>query len=102
MCIRFQGGLEILHTEGRDSASISAQCVPSFACCRGRQAHVQMKADVYVKSSYLDAEAVERAMLRYCASVEETVAELLDRYGSEATICVLPEGPMTIPYVVGD
>jgi len=66
------------------------------------QAQVQMKADVYVKSSYLNAEAVERAMLRHCASVEETVATLLDRYGSEATICVLPEGPMTIPYVVGD
>lgn len=66
------------------------------------QAQVQMKADVYVKSSYLDAETVERAMLRHCASVEETVADLLGRYGPEATICVLPEGPMTIPYVAGD
>jgi len=66
------------------------------------QANVQMKADVYVRSTYLDAETVERAMLRHCASVEETVAGLLDRYGPEATICVLPEGPMTIPYVAGD
>ena len=66
------------------------------------QAQVQMKADVYVKSLYLGAEAVERAMLRPCASVEETVAGLLDRYGPDATICVLPEGPMTIPYVAAD
>ena len=64
------------------------------------QAQVQMKADVYVKSAYLDAEAVERAMLNPCKSVEDTVATLLDRYGPEATICVLPEGPMTIPCVV--
>jgi len=65
------------------------------------QAQIQMKADVYVKSSYLDAETVERAMLRPCDSVEETVAALMDRYGPGATICVLPEGPMTIPYVAG-
>jgi hypothetical protein len=25
--------------------------------------------------------------------------ELLDAYGPQASICVLPEGPMTIPYV---
>jgi nickel-dependent lactate racemase len=64
------------------------------------QAQVQMKADVYVKSAYLDAEAVERAMLNPCTSVENTVATLLDRYGPEATICVLPDGPMTISCVV--
>lgn len=63
------------------------------------QAQVQMKADVYVKSSYLDAETVKSAMLIPCNSVEETVAGLLDHYGPEATICVLPEGPMTIPHL---
>ena len=63
------------------------------------QAQVQMKADVYVKSAYLDVETVQRAMLYPCTTVEETVAILLDRYGPEATVGVLPEGPMTIPYV---
>ena len=63
------------------------------------QAQIQLKADVYVKSSYLDAGTRERAMLRPCTSVEDTVGTLLDRYGPEASICVLPEGPMTIPYV---
>jgi hypothetical protein len=27
------------------------------------------------------------------------VAELLQKYGPDATICVLPEGPQTIPYL---
>ena len=63
------------------------------------QAQIQLKADVYVKSSYLDAGTIESAMLRPCTSVEETVGTLLDSYGPEAKICVLPEGPMTIPYV---
>ncbi len=63
------------------------------------QAQVQLKADVYVKSDYLDADALRSVMLHPCESVEGTVAHLLQRYGPDATICVLPEGPMTIPYV---
>jgi nickel-dependent lactate racemase len=63
------------------------------------QAQVQSRADVYVKSS-LKAADVEGAMLRVCDSVEKTVAQLMERYGPDATICVLPEGPMTIPYLV--
>ncbi len=63
------------------------------------QAQIQMRADVYVKSSCLDEETIRGAMLLPCTSVEETVETLLQRYGPDATICVLPEGPMTIPYV---
>ncbi len=63
------------------------------------QAQVELMADVYVKSSHLDRETIEQALLRSCSSVEETVESLLQKYGPEATICVLPEGPMTIPYV---
>lgn len=65
------------------------------------QAQVQMKADVYVKSDYLDADTLRSVMLHPCESIEATVARLLERYGPEAAICVLPEGPMTIPYVSG-
>lgn len=63
------------------------------------QAQVQARAEVYVKSSYLDDEAIRRAMLGPCQAVEETVAMLLSRYGPRASLCVLPEGPLTIPYV---
>jgi len=64
------------------------------------QALVQLKADVYVKTSYLSDEEIRGALLRPCHSIEETLAQLLERYGPEATICVLPEGPQTIPYVL--
>jgi hypothetical protein len=63
------------------------------------QAQVQLQAEVHVKSSHLDEETIESAMLRACTSPEATLATLLERYGPDATICVLPEGPMTIPYV---
>lgn len=63
------------------------------------QAQIQARADVYVKSGYLSDEDV-RGMLFYpCREIEETLAELLARYGPDARICVLPDGPQTIPYV---
>ncbi len=61
------------------------------------QALIQLKADVYLKSTYLSDEEIRRALLTPCHSVEETLAALLHRYGPEASICVLPEGPQTIP-----
>jgi nickel-dependent lactate racemase len=62
------------------------------------QAQVQARAEVYVKSSLPPAD-VEGAKLQVCDSIEDTVARLMERYGPDATICVLPEGPMTIPYL---
>jgi len=57
------------------------------------------KADVYFHSHNLSDEQIERAFLKPCSRVEETIEELLHKYGRDASICVLPEGPQTIPYV---
>ena len=65
------------------------------------QAQVQALADVYVRSDGLSDDELRRAMLQPCPSVEEAVERLLRRYGPAATICVLPEGPMTVPFVSG-
>ena len=65
------------------------------------QAQIQLKADVCVKTSYLSDEQIREALLLPCHSIEETLAQLLERYGPDATICVLPEGPQTVPYVAG-
>jgi len=62
------------------------------------QALVQRKAQVYLYSS-LDAETVRNAMLTPTDNIEQTLAELLERFGSDARIAVLPEGPQTVPYV---
>lgn len=63
------------------------------------QAQIQLKAEVYVKNSYLNDQELRQALFLPCQSIEETLAELLEKYGPEATVCVLPEGPQTIPYV---
>lgn len=58
-----------------------------------------LKADVYFYSDRLSDEQIKGAWLRPCRDVGATVVELLDKYGPGTTICVLPEGPQTIPYV---
>ena len=64
------------------------------------QALISQKADVYVYSDGLDDETTRRAMLKPSSSIEATVEALLKTYGSNAAICVLPEGPQTIPYIL--
>jgi nickel-dependent lactate racemase len=56
------------------------------------------KADVYVHADGLTPEQITLAKLRPCASVDDQVAALLEKYGRNARICVLPEGPQTVPY----
>lgn len=63
------------------------------------QAQIQARADVYVYSDGLSDEQIERALLIPSRDLAETVRELLASYGSDARLCVLPEGPQTIPYL---
>ncbi len=63
------------------------------------QALVQAKAEVFVKSDGLTDDEVRSALLRPCRRIEDTIGELLGRYGRGASICVMPEGPQTIPYM---
>jgi nickel-dependent lactate racemase len=64
------------------------------------QAQIQLKADVYVHTDRLSDEQIRRVMLKPCRDITATVAELLAHRGLDATICVLPEGPQTIPFIV--
>lgn len=76
---------------------------PGFACQDQWEAQVQaliqLRADVHVYSDGLSDEQIREALLIPCRSIEDTLAGLLNRYSPKATVCVLPEGPQTIPYV---
>lgn len=61
------------------------------------QAKVHLKADVYLKSEGIDDEKARMAWMEPIDSIEETLEQLLRRYGEGATVCILPEGPQTIP-----
>ncbi|MFB3903383.1 MAG: nickel-dependent lactate racemase [Acidobacteriota bacterium] len=63
------------------------------------QAQIQLKADVFVYSEGLTDTQIRAALLCPSHSVEGTVEQLVSKYGPDASICVLPQGPQTIPYV---
>ena len=63
------------------------------------QAGIQARSRVIVHTSYLSDEELSEAHLEQTADVEATVWHLLDAAGPEARVCVLPYGPLTVPYV---
>ncbi len=65
------------------------------------QIHAQVceKADVYLFSRNLTDEQIKGALLKPCRDIAKTVEQLLRVYSRDALICVLPEGPQTIPYI---
>jgi lactate racemase len=63
------------------------------------QADIQTTARVVMHTSYLSDEALAEAHLEQTADVAATVAEALAAAGPESLVCVLPEGPQTIPYI---
>lgn len=62
------------------------------------QALIQRRASVLVYSS-LSEETIRAAHLTPCRDIERTVQETLQRLGPQARVAVLPQGPLTIPYL---
>ena len=64
------------------------------------QAQIQMKADVLVKTGFLSDDEVRGAHLEPVDDVERAMYDGMDAAGAGARLCVIPEGPQTIPYLV--
>lgn len=66
------------------------------------QARIQNRAEVYVYSDGLTDMQIEKALFKPCRKLEQTIAQLQEKYGHAARICVIPDGPQTIPYLQGE
>jgi lactate racemase len=60
-------------------------------------ARVQRNASVLVHSDHLAPDVLRAAHLVPCPDLEEAVDAARRRVGSSARVCVLPEGPQTVP-----
>ncbi|MBV9119688.1 MAG: nickel-dependent lactate racemase [Chloroflexi bacterium] len=60
---------------------------------------IEKKARVFLKAGYLSDQQIRDCMLAPIDSVDECVNQLLEEMGPNATVGVLPQGPMTIPFV---
>ena len=63
------------------------------------QALIQQKANVYLFSDKLDDNTIKRALFNPVKNISALVDELIKKTGPDTKICVLPEGPQTIPYL---
>ncbi len=62
------------------------------------QAQIQLRADIYVYSDGLTDAQIEAALFRPCRDIGGLVRALA---GPASRVCVLPEGPQTIPVLDG-
>jgi nickel-dependent lactate racemase len=62
------------------------------------QAQIQLKANVYVFAEGLSDEQVCQALFAPVHDLPKALYDLRQRYGSN--ICILPDGPLTIPTLV--
>ena len=63
------------------------------------QALIQEKATVHLYSKELDDEVIRSAFFEPVDDIADLIVELTGKIGPEAKICILPEGPQTIPYL---
>jgi nickel-dependent lactate racemase len=94
---------QLLHNAESLESLLETIRTPGFQKQDMWQAHIHalicLKADVYLHTHNLSDNQIIESFLRPCHDIEATVYDLLQKYGPNATICVLPEGPQTIPYV---
>ena len=63
------------------------------------QARIQMRAEVLIKSDFLTDEQIRAAHFNPISNIESALEKPINKHGKSARICVLPEGPQTIPYL---
>jgi nickel-dependent lactate racemase len=63
------------------------------------QASIQAAARVVMHTSYLSDDDLAAAHLEQTGDIGGFVGEALAAAGAGARVCVLPEGPQTIPYI---
>lgn len=60
---------------------------------------IQRWANVSLYTDKLDDGTVRKAHFNPVQDPEALIGKILEKHGKEARICILPEGPLTIPYI---
>jgi nickel-dependent lactate racemase len=95
---------KLLYEHGSPQALLDTIGAPGFSMYDQWEAQllalITIKARVALYSS-LDPGEVKRTMLTPVQDIPSVIAAEIDRLGGSAAVAVLPEGPMTIPYLAG-
>ena len=99
---RGSGGHRARHGQPPIAAREQPQVGKQILRREGRVAQIQLKAHVLVKTAGLRPEETRAAHFTPIDDVSAAVRTALDEAGAAATLCVLPQGPQTIPYLAGE
>jgi lactate racemase len=95
--------LELLASRPDPRGLLEAITAPGFSMFDQWQvqilAQILLHARVYLYAPRLDDAAVRAAHLIPTRDIEATLADLRAEFGADARVCVLPQGPLTVPYV---
>jgi len=93
---------KLLKSAGSGEEILAMLATPGFVRPEQWQAQIQSliqrKAKLLVRSSLPD-EVIRGAHLEPCHDIGAAVREALARYGGTGRVAVLPQGPLTIPYL---
>ncbi len=64
------------------------------------QAQIQCDSNIKFKSSFLSDDQIRSAFMEPISDISEEIPKLLSELPKNAKICVIPEGPQTIPYII--
>jgi lactate racemase len=66
------------------------------------QAQIALRARVLVKADGLSPNELREAHVEPVTDLDAALSDALIAAGPEATLCVLPQGPQTIPYLANE
>ena len=94
---------EVLAAQPDPARLLEMICAPGYSAPDQWQVQIQAqiltKARVLIKTSGLGPEELRNAHLVPIEDVSASVKDALRKAGPGATLCALPQGPQTIPYV---
>lgn len=94
---------QLLRESENPSVLLETICSPGFSKQDQWQAQIlaqiQLKADLYLYSGNLSDEQLGFARIKRCNDIYELIESLRKKSGNDISICILPEGPQTIPYI---
>jgi nickel-dependent lactate racemase len=95
---------DVLASQPDAEALLKMINTPGYSCPDQWQVQIQaqilMKSRVLVKNGFMSDHEIRAAHLEPVHDVAQSVMSELMAKGPEATLCVLPQGPQTIPYLV--
>ncbi|MBI64541.1 MAG: hypothetical protein CL778_04625 [Chloroflexi bacterium] len=64
------------------------------------QAQIQEKAQILLKNSYIKDSEVIKSHIVPISDINSAIRESLDKHGHNSSLCILPQGPQVIPYLI--